>query len=185
MSSLGLGAASIALAGVMVLTSSSKAASISGAQDGWAAITACAHTNDDEARRDCMDGVLRRAGLLTLTPGDAVATSRDAAPIRRLAAPPSPAPQQDRPKVLGVTLPGGGSSGGETFTVAKAQMESDGRVRFVTSGGEAWRSQDAGLELPKAGQSITIRDTVLGGYECRAGKWEVFLCSRDGSARQN
>jgi hypothetical protein len=43
---------------------SARSATIAGAQDGWAAVTACAKVPDKEARRDCTDGVLRRAGLL-------------------------------------------------------------------------------------------------------------------------
>jgi hypothetical protein len=174
----GLRAVLILSCAMAPLAGAASAASISSAQEGWNAITACARTPDDEARRDCMDGVLRRAGLLNLRPGDAVATNRDEA----RPAPPPP-PSASRPTLLGVPLPSAGDDSTGPLTVAKSQIDYDGKVLITTSDGQRWRAQDVGAPRPKAGQAIAISSSVMNSYECRLSKWESFLCVKDGSGR--
>ena len=144
-----------------------RAAPITGAQDGWAAITACAHTADEEARRDCMDGVLRRAGLLSPGAG----------------APATPARADDRSNVLRLPFVSAPDAPTGELTVAKSQVDFDGRLLFVTSDGQKWRSQDVGAPRPRQGQAITISSNIMGSYDCRLGRFDSFLCMRDASTR--
>ena len=150
-------------AGLLGLATAASAAPIHGAQDGWAAVTACAGTPNDEARRDCLDGVLRRAGLLS---GEARA--------------PQPGPA-DRPRFLGVPLPGPSDEAPRAASIERARIDGEGRLELVTTDGETWRSQDTGLQLPKSGQAMSIEPAGLSTFECRVSKWESFLCRQDRS----
>jgi hypothetical protein len=80
--------------------------------------------------------------------------------------------------VLGLSLPAGPEAPEAALTVASARIDYDGKLRVVTSDGSAWRSQDVGVALPKPGQAIVVKAAVMGGYECRLGKWDSFLCTR-------
>jgi hypothetical protein len=144
-----------------------SAAPISSAQEGWAAISACARSPDDDARRDCMDGVLRRAGLLGQGPQAPAPTYRD----------------DDRSKVLRLPLPAAPAAPAGELTVTKSLIDYDGRLLFVTSDGQRWRSQDIGAPKPKVGQAITIVSNIVGASECRLSKWDTFLCVKDGMQR--
>ncbi len=146
------------------LAGGAAAAPISGAQDGWAAITACARTPDDEARRDCMDGVLRRAGMLS------------SGLPRTVVVPP---PVEERRRLLGVPLPTAGTGEARDVTLGRTRIDGEGRLELVTTEGETWRSRDPGLELPRTGQTMNIQPADLGGYECRVSRWEAFLCRPD------
>ncbi len=157
----------LAAAGLMAMAGPASAAPISSAQEGWAAISACARTPDDEARRDCMDGVLRRAGLLNLGPGDATSTSRS----------------EERSKVLRLPRLSAPDAPDGELTVTKSQIDYDGRVLIVTSDGQRWRSQDIGAPRAKVGQPITISSNIIGASECHVSKWESYLCVPDGTQR--
>ena len=151
----------IVSAGLLGIATAVSAAPIQGAQDGWAAITACSGMSNDEARRDCMDGVLRRAGLLS---GEA--------------RPPQPA-SAGRPNVLGLSLPARHDDAPREVTLEKARIDGEGRLELVATDGETWRSQETGLQLPRSGQAMSIEPAGLSTFECRVSKWESFLCRQD------
>ena len=157
------------------LATGAPAAPITGAQDGWAAITACAQVRDDDARRDCIDGVLRRAGLLT-------GPSRSDAIIRLPAqpSPPAPAPEARRSFLgLSISAPETEDQPQIATTIAKAFVDGDGRLVMITSDGKHWRSVDGGLQPPKPGDAITIGKDSMGAYECDLGRWKDYLCKAE------
>jgi len=161
----------VAAVGV-AMASEAPAAPITGAQDGWAAITACAQAPDDDARRDCTDGVLRRAGLLA-------AGSLSDAIIRPPAQPsrPAPAPEPRRSFLgLSISAPEMEDQPQTETTIAKAFVDGDGRLVMITSGGKHWRSVDGGLQAPRPGDAITIGKDSMGAYECNLGRWKDYLC---------
>jgi hypothetical protein len=153
-----------------------------GPQDGWASITACAKHHDREQRRDCVDQVLRRAGLLeelqTAAPGQAETS-------------PSPRPAQGAEAAapgVGDHGPGFGlpvfSRSGEKveLILSDVREEGGGKLVLITGDGAVWRQANSGdivADPPRAGQKLVIQRASLGGYLCKVGRWVEFRCYRD------
>jgi hypothetical protein len=173
-----------AACGLLVLSGAplAEAGGSLGAKEGWAAMTSCARIAESGARRDCMEAVLRRAGLLPQTEA--------AAPP---APTPGPAPQAgvapaERPAVaaaapsasFGLPAPERPDERLEA-TLTDAEVGGDGRLRLTTSEGAVWREveSDPILPAPKAGQAVTVQKASLGGFVCKVGRWISFRCLRE------
>jgi hypothetical protein len=154
-------------------------------QARWDAITKCAPLVDDDARHACLDGVLRKSGLMpdaaraaasrqsfglpppafaAPAPAPTVAASPVADPAAAVAAPPAKPARQD---LIQVTLAG-------------VKRGGDGTLVLNTTEGAVWHQIEpvALHPEPVAGDTLTIQHTLFGGYMCQSKKWIVFRCAR-------
>ena len=146
----------------------------SSVQAKWDAITKCAPLVDDGARHTCLDDVLRKSGLMS----DAArsAASRQgfglpAAPVSAVAAPVAAAPAaaaKPAPEDL------------IQVTLAGVKRGGDGTLVLNTTEGAVWRQLENAPVHPEpvAGDTLTIKRGLLGGYMCQSRKWIVFRCAR-------
>jgi hypothetical protein len=163
----------------------------SSAKDNWKAMEKCAAIADADARHECADDVMRRAGLLVLAPAPGVAGNAEApntqasepAP-KAVAAVPTPetpaAPQRPasapppKPKL---------KSADERYhvevTLAKAIKRGDGKLILTTADGVVWQQLyiNSFLPTPKPGASMRVWEGKLGGYMCRIEKLPTFRCT--------
>jgi hypothetical protein len=144
--------------------------------DGWARIILCAKAATTQARHDCTDDVLRRAGLLApparktpavgaARPEAATAVPQEASEHRRSFGLPAPTPR------AGQRL---------DAVLADARVDGEGKLVLTTAEGAVWRQaeSEAILPPPRAGQALAIEKASLGGYVCRLGRWVAFRCLR-------
>jgi hypothetical protein len=117
------------------------------------AITQCAPLVDDGARHACLDAVLRKSGLMS-----------DATRIAVVATAAVKPPPED---LLQVTLAG-------------VKRGGDGTLVLNTTEGAVWRRvENTALHPePVAGDTLTIKGGLFGGYMCQSRKWIVFRCTR-------
>ena len=169
----------MAAAAVAVLAPAARAQPIATAPEGWSAIERCARLIDPEARRDCSDQVMRRAGLVP-PPPEAPPPARLPAPAsrpvaRQAEAPPPPPPEHRR----GLPFIGGGGDVMEAV-ISKAHVDGEGKLVLATRDGSVWRAveRDPALRLPKAGETVTISPSLVTRFECKIGRWTDFLCER-------
>jgi hypothetical protein len=142
----------------LVSTLAAHAEDTSSVQAEWGAITNCASLVDDGARHACLDDVLRKAGLMP-----------EAAPVAAAPAAPVAAPRAKRApeELIQVTLAG-------------VKRGADGTLVLNTTEGAVWRQIEAAALNPEpvAGDTVTIKHTIFGGYMCQSKKWIVFRCLR-------
>ena len=169
----------------------------------WSAIEQCARIDATEERHQCMDGVIRRAGLLNdarlaetarreFGNENRPVESRPAAPQARaapapLAGPaaapvvaPSPAPALP-PQAAAPPAPARAADLDQLVTtVTDARLGPDRRLIVVTAEGSSWTQvqSETFRTLPRAGDSFTIERGSLGSFRCRAGNSSVFRCRR-------
>jgi hypothetical protein len=184
-----------ALVAVLVPGALMAQGATSGAESGhWSAIEQCARIDATEERHNCMDDVIRRAGLLN----DARLTeaarrefgSENGPPETRATAPAAAAgPSAAAPAAAAATSPRAAPSAAPTraadldqlaTTVSSARLGPDRRLMVVTAEGSSWTQvqSETFRNLPRAGDSFTIERTSLGSFRCRAGNSSVFRCRR-------
>jgi hypothetical protein len=159
---------------------------------GWRAIAECARIGNAEQRHACMDGVIRKAGLLDPTREAEAARSdfgRDGRSQQpRAANPPSaPAPSPaaaQRPKPLQAEVTHAEKAGSAPdrlrTTVRSAQLAGNRRLTVVTADGAVWQQTQSEEfhVLPSPGDSFTVERGGLGGYRCTFGRSSVYRCRR-------
>jgi hypothetical protein len=135
-----------------------ESATITNAQDGWAAFTKCAAIKDDKPRHACFDELSRAAGYLSA----ARPSEHKDFGLR-----PAPAAEEKAGNQLQVTV----------ASVTKAR---DGKLTFTMTDGAVWRQVEGEtlLDAPTQGQTMTIEKTSLGGFFCRPTKYLAFRCRR-------
>jgi hypothetical protein len=153
-------AACLVMTTLLATAHAADSATITNAQDGWAAFTKCAAIKDNKARHTCFDDVSRAAGYLS-----SAGTSEHKEFGLRPA--PSPAAQVKADNQLQVTV----------ASVAKTR---DGKLTFTMTDGAVWRQVEGEtlLDAPTQGQTMTIEKTSLGGFFCRPTKYLAFRCRR-------
>ncbi|HTB69040.1 MAG TPA: hypothetical protein VK727_22660 [Steroidobacteraceae bacterium] len=146
----------------------------SSVQAKWDAITRCAPLVDDGARHACLDDVLRKSGLMPNA-------ARAAAPTAAIAAPVAAAPAAAAPTAAAAT-PSAKPAPEDPIqvTLAGVKRGADGTLLLNTTEGAVWRQiEPAALHPdPVAGDTLTIKRTVFGGYMCQSKKWIEFRCVR-------
>jgi hypothetical protein len=186
-------------AGVAAMLAAATALAAEGGSDaeaGWAAVTRCAQQDTERARHDCVDQVLRDAGVLTpelraRQQQRAFGLDRATSPVP--AAPPPAAVQPVAPPPV-ATAP---TAPAPTRSAAKASPESspdrvevevasavagrDGKLVVTTTDGAVWRQTESitNYRLPAAGERMTIRKGSLGGYLCTPSSKLSWRCARD------
>lgn len=167
-----------AAAGLLCLVACSIASGADGATSdasaNWTAVSQCAKQGSARARHDCVDRVLRDAGVLTPEMRQREQRqefgSENVPPAPRVVAP-SPASPARVPDAPPERLEA------ELATVTRAP---DGRVVLTTRDGAVWQqneSQEITL-LPKAGERLAIRKGSLGAYLCTLESRVSFRCRR-------
>jgi hypothetical protein len=145
----------------------------------WAAIAQCASIDEADARHECMDGVARRAGVLsevrTVQAAReafgreelAQAQRRTPAPrmAARAAAPARPADVQEL-----------------VTTIASVRTVGYRKLRVTTAEGSVWDQAEAEsfASEPRAGDPFRIVRGALGGYRCQFRQASRYQCDRVG-----
>jgi hypothetical protein len=167
-------AASLVMMMLQAPASAAENATITNADDGWAAFRKCAAIREDRARHACFDDVSRAAGYLP----DAAPSAKNDFGLRTpppqtakdfglRAPPPPPAGDKLRNNELAVAI----------ASIAEAR---DGKLSFTTTEGAEWRQVEGGMlgNAPKPGQTMAIEKTSLGGFFCKPPKGPAFRCRR-------
>jgi hypothetical protein len=152
-----------------------RAEDSSSVQAKWDAITKCAPLVDDGARHACLDDVLRKSGLM---PDEA----RAAASRQRFGLPAPAAASSVAAPATAVAVPSAKRAPEDLIqvTLAGVKRGGDGTLVLNTTEGAVWRQIEAAdfHPDPVAGDTLTIKRTVFGGYMCQSKKWIVFRCVR-------
>lgn len=182
----------LAASAALLLTGGAAAAQTASpdAASGWAEMQKCAALANDQARHDCTDEVMRRAGVLAspeARAADRRKTFGDDTPKPRLAARAGPKTRHhsllaaggevERAVVAGVA---DDDADRISVTLQDVSLRGDGKLLLVTDEGVTWRpvESDPIRPLPASGEQMRIDRTTLGGYMCKLGKWTAFRCTR-------
>jgi hypothetical protein len=153
----------------------------SSVQAKWNAIAKCAPLVDDGARHACLDDVLRKSGLMPDAARAAASRQRSELPAPAVAAPTAAASSVATPATP-VAAPSAKHAPEELIqvTLAGVKRGGDGTLVLNTTEGAVWRQIEAAALHPEpvAGDTLTIKHTVFGGYMCQSKKWIVFRCVR-------
>ena len=164
----------------------------SSVQAKWDAITKCAPLVDDGARHACLDDVLRKSGLMPdagASCGESPAVwiagaggsgSGGAVPA---AASPAVAAASVTPPAAAVAAPSAKHAAGRSDSGHAGRLSNeaaDGALVLNTTEGAVWRQIEAAdlHPYPVAGDTLTLKRTLFGGYMCQSKKWIVFRCVR-------
>jgi hypothetical protein len=145
----------------------------------WAAIADCAGADAPEQRHQCMDDVLRRAGLLS-DQRVAQEARRDfgrAAPARPAPTPPpAPAAASASAPAPQATV----TADKLATTIASVRTIGYRRLRVTTADGSVWDQAEAETfnSSPKVGDSFEIERGALGSYRCRFARSNRYRCER-------
>jgi len=169
-------------------------ATAAGAQSGggdaaanWDRIVRCGAIVSAGERHNCLDGVLRQAGVLT--PEREIAEQREsfgqpvrsAAPAASEAPVSAPAPQQavqQTPQPSPSPAPSREITG-LTTTVADALIGGDRLLVVATAEGAVWKQIDGGpfRRAPAKGEAFSVEEGALGSYRCKIGS-DIYRCRR-------
>ncbi len=160
----------------LVAVPATRADDSSSVQAKWDAVTKCAPLLDDGARHACLDEVLRKSGLMPDAARAAASRQQFGLP-----APAGPA-SSAAASATAVAAPSAKRAPDDLIqvTLAGVKRGGDGALVLDTTEGAVWRQIEA-ADLhpdPVAGDTITIKRTLFGGYMCQSKKWIVFRCVR-------
>ncbi|MET0282613.1 MAG: hypothetical protein ABW278_16010 [Steroidobacteraceae bacterium] len=167
------------LTAALVGTSVTQAAATDpAAEEGWAAVKRCAQQETERAAHDCLDQVLRDAGVLT-------PAMRERQQQRVFGLSPSAtAPAVAKPPPVVADAPvkpvAGASPDRVEVQIAAVSRAADGKLIITTNEGAVWR-QAEGLEnprLPGIGEHMSIRKGSLGSYLCTLPSKLSWRCTR-------
>ncbi len=167
------------------------------AEAGWRAVAQCAEIDSAGRRHECLDDVLRRAGLLKPEreaqarredfgrEGEPTSTRTEqrvaqpapppAPPVRTTEAqPPRPSPAEAPAR------PEPESPDRLRTTVRSAQLAGNRMLVVVTADGAAWAQTESEEfhVLPRPGDAFEIQRGRLGGYRCAFGRSSIYRCRR-------
>ena len=177
------------LAAVLVLSLApalrAQAPAAMDAEQGWSAVGRCAAISNERARHDCLDDVLRNAGLLTR---QAEATERrrqfgataPAAPPAPSAAPAAPASAPASASVPAAAAPRVEAVDRLEAAIATIVKGADGKLVLTTTEGAVWRQTDSDTipRLPAAGEIVRIRKASFSSFLCELPSHHTFRCTR-------
>lgn len=187
--------AAAALIGLLPVTLPAQTPQPLDAEQGWSAVARCAQQDSDRARHDCVDRVLRQAGLLTRERESQVQRRQfglDNEAARTAAAPtvPSPsatAPASPRPPPASQTAAPASTAVSDPvvadrieLTLAAASIGNDRKVVLTSVDGAVWKQIDSDTipRLPAAGATAIVRKGTLRSYLCELPSHHTFRCQR-------
>ena len=146
------------------------------AEHNWAAITQCGSMRETEARHQCMDDVLRRAGRLA-----AVRTEPERSPefgrnrrteIARAPSPTPPAATSDGKN--------GGTADEIVTTIKAVGTVGYQTLRITTAEGSVWQQTQAApfTTDPEVGDRFSVIRAAFGSYLCKFGNSSRYRCER-------
>jgi hypothetical protein len=150
-------------------------------QERWAQVVACARQGEAASRHECIDAVLRVAGVLDPAMEAAALRQnfgRSPRPVEP--APPSAAVEAAaiaaNPAVAGTPPP----VASVASIVTAARFGNDRRLLVATQGGAVWRQVDDEdiRTAPRPGTPFEVREAALGSYRCTVGRSTHFRCAR-------
>lgn len=152
-------------------------------QERWAQVAACAGQGDAASRHECVDAILRAAGVLD-PQHEAVAQRENFGRVGRQeeeAAATLSAP--DRPETAGrdPVAPAPPAALDSIVTlVAAARFANDRHLLVATQEGAVWRQVDDEeiRTAPRPGTPFEVREAALGSYRCTVGRSTHFRCAR-------
>ena len=171
----------------------------------WPAIVECGAERSAAARHECVDRVLRAAGVLSEARvvqearEDFGRENRAPAP-RTAAAPPAAPPTAPPPAVAAAPAPAPAAPTAAAPVPAQAQVQAQAqgdmdrlvtsiaavrtigfrRVRVTTTDGSVWdQTRDETFNTPpKVGDTFSIERASLGSFQCRFGRSSNYRCER-------
>ena len=191
-----LAGATLVAAALAVCPAGRAVAQTPGAPPSWDTLTRCAAMGDSDARLSCYDTAMREAGYAP-KPEVVAAEKRKRFGLRapkldlfRHDAKEEGAQASAGPAATAVAEAGpsraaasGASAEGEdqvAVELTRVDTLYNGKYLLFTADGALWE-QTATMRVqpaPKAGQTIVIRHTRLGGYFCDLNKWKAVRCER-------
>ena len=179
-----------ASAGLLVAAAPAIVWAQSGSDDAgrnWAAVAACAAVDSAEQRHQCVDDVLRRAGLLSAERVAEAARQefgrdgRAEAPRgaeRRQESAPAPAAPAAAAVAAAPTRPADIDE--VATTVASVRTVGYRRLVVTTAEGSVWQQTEAEsfTTTPKAGDPFVIQRAAFNSYRCRFGNSSRYRCER-------
>lgn len=142
----------------------------------WQAVIACTGHRDAADRHDCIDQVLRQAGVLD--PVREVQVQReDFGRATRPVAPP-PAVEAATPATR-PTAPPSRQIDSIATTVAAARIGADGKLLVATAEASVWRQVDGETfrVTPPSGTGFEVERGSLGSFSCKVGR-SSYRCTR-------
>ena len=183
----------VACAGALALPMTGRAQAGSGdPSEHWEAIARCGGIADDDLRLQCMDEVLRSAGIASGSRrmqaqaparGPAVQTERSASRgMPQLAQPPADrTPSASQASTSAATRPGEPADSVParmSTTIASVQTIGYQRLRITTAEGAVWEQTQAEAfrTPPKAGDAFLVEPASLGSFRCRFAEASRYRC---------
>lgn len=148
----------------------------------WADIAQCAAIDAAEPRHECMDAVLRRAGLLS--EARIAQTAREEFGSKDSSERPRPAVSPAEPTAA-AHAPAAAPTRARDIdeldtTIASARLRGDRRLIVTTAEGAVWEQTQSETfrTMPEAGDAFSIERTALGGFRCSFERSTVYRCRR-------
>ena len=140
------------------------------AEQGWSAVARCAKEDSVRARHDCVDRLMREAGLLT----DEIQARQQRRAFGMEGQPPAPSrPPAPAPVAAPAAQPPPVPAAPENpdrleAAISSVQIAADGRLSVTTADGAVWRQTES-VDMPqppRAGDRMIIRKGAMSGYRC-------------------
>jgi hypothetical protein len=171
--------------GAMVVPAAALAQGGAGAAErNWAAISECGAITDSGRRLQCMDDVLRQAGVL----GSGAIADRQrppeqgrddqAAPAMAAAQPAARRAQSAAAQPSRASQPALGDDGQMTTSIASIRTIGYQRLLVTTAEGSVWEQTEEKpfLTVPKAGDAFSVQSALFGSYRCRFNESSRYRC---------
>lgn len=153
----------------------------------WQQVVACAAQDSNSGRHQCIDAVLRAAGVLNPEREAQVNREnfgREDRPAAPPPAPPAPPPPAAAPAAAAAppaapVAPPAPLQGIAT-QVAAVSQGGDRKIVVTTTEGAIWRQIDSSpiRRLPRVGESFEVREGAMGGYRCTFNGNTTYRCER-------
>jgi hypothetical protein len=172
----------VAAAGLAAFAAASAVSAQDPGADGrnWSAVAACAAIDQADRRHDCVDDVLRRAGLLSDHRIAQAARQEFGREERAAPAAPAPRPQPAARPVAAAPLPPVAEINELATTVAAVRTVGPRMLLITTAEGSRWEQTQAETfnVPPRVGDAFSVERGAINGYRCRFANLSRYRCKR-------
>jgi hypothetical protein len=148
----------------------------------WAAIAQCGPIGDDRQRLECMDAVLRAAGIIgpAAAPAEQARSGPSAASAAAQGVAPAAPAAPAAPRNADFGRPVRAEAQEMTTTIASVQTVGYQRVRVTTADGAVWEQTQAESfrTPPRVGDSFSIQPAAMGSFRCQFEQSSLYRCKR-------